>query len=238
MAKLVDGIYYSDEGYITVDTPKNSKSFDWVSKRNVTNEKFSFEALRESEKEYNKLVAAINKLNLSGVININQVKPQDRVAIIYFTCKDVDYYLNNVMTFHLQKGVVFNLPLNRMRKVVNSRLTLLSFDELNNGAKVKDAVRIIKNFMKQMEKQCSKVNVSFNDDIKLLSLLGLSGKFVYDVKIWEEYLSYGLNPFEVSFGLSKELNPDWESGKLSVTPEIASGLIDVPSEWVRNLLLD
>jgi hypothetical protein len=237
MSSLVDDVYVSDSGYSTVTSPKSTSSYDWTEKRHKKNPSFTFDDLKNAEKEYGKFVKGLKTLGLNNVVHVKQVKDKDRIAVIYFVGKNADYLVNNFMTFHLQKGVIYNLPVNKMRKTSGKPLTRMNFDDFNKGISVKASLSVMKRFLSHMEKQCASNDVEFSNDIKTLSLFGLSGKFVYDVKLWSEFLDAGLSPLEVSFGLSKDLNPKWQDGVFNVTPDIAKGLSDVPAEWVRNLLI-
>lgn len=240
MSYIQDKTYIADAGYTATVIPKNGSSYDSNERRYVKQHEYSLDEMKNAEKSFIKVSKAINKVGLSDVLGISQVKSGDRSAVVFFHGhnKSADYYVNNFLTFHLQKGVIYNVPINRMRTVTGKQLTRMRHDDFSVGLNAKQFSNIISNYLGYIEKQCKDAGVLFTNEIKHLSLLGLNNKFVFDVKIWDDFLSGGLSPLEVSFGLSKDLNPRWQAGELNVRPDLVRGFMDVPDEWVRRMLID
>lgn len=238
MSHIVDKVFYSDHGYSSTVVSKRGSKYNVFDNRMERLSDYELSDMLKAEKAFVALNKNLLKMPVGNVLGVAQVKPDDRSAVIFFKDKTADYYLNNFMTFHLQKGTVFNVPINRMRLVTGTPLTRLKHNDFVDGLSVKDFVKIVSKYTSYIEKQCKVNGVKFRDDIVHLSLVGLNGRFVFDVKLWDDFLNADLSPSEVAFALSKELNPLWQNGTLNVTPEVAKGLSSVPAEWVRNLFIN
>jgi hypothetical protein len=238
MSFIQDKMFFADAGYSSTVVPKSGSLYSSDERRMVKQECYSFDQMKASEREFVRFSKMVKRAGIDGVLGVRQVKAGDRAAVVYFHGKDADYYVNNFLTFHLQKGVIYNVPVNRMRNLTGKQLTRMRHDDFSVGLKSKQFFNVMNKYLSYVGKQCDAVGVGFSNDIKHLALLGLNNKFVFDFKVWKEFLDFGLSPLEVAFGLSKELNPRWQAGELNVSPDLVRGFMDVPDEWVRRMLID
>jgi hypothetical protein len=241
MSYIDNDIFYSKLGYSTTVIPKRSSKYDYATGRMKKNESRTLADMIKAEKAYAWTLKALSKTRFNDIMKSGQVKPGDRTAVFYFKNKEADYALNNFISFNLQKGLIYNLPINRMRNLTGNKLVTMSYEiakgRFQEGTEPKLFVRAVRNYIKAIEKKCHKEKVEATDSILQLSLIGLNNKFIFDVKIWSRFLSYGLTVEEVSFALSKELNPKWASGELNVNPETAKDLHLIPQEWLNKIFL-
>jgi hypothetical protein len=237
MSHIDNNFFHSSLGYSTPLTPKRLSAYDISERRMIKKDNYSLEDMIAVESQVVWLTKTLSKRKWATIFDFGQVKNGDRSALIYFKDSNPDYSANNFVTFQLQSGVIYNMPIARMRAVTGLKLTRMHPHDIATGIPAKKFISIMDKYFAHLESKASRLGFYLNDDLKRLAVIALNNKVVYDLKTWNEFLSAGVSVRETAFALSKSINPQWQSGKLNVTPETAKGLKDMPFEWVTNLLL-